>query len=127
MRVGYPPERQPNRRNSWRHATGFTAARRWHIEAVPRAHHAFLAVAERGMAATAVMSTAFLARPGLPPPPRVVAENAARRTGVEPERFPAPVRRSYWIAAHVGFGVVLAIAYELLPRPRSGVRFGVAA
>ena len=81
----------------------------------------------RGVAATILMSTSFLARPRLAPPPKVVSENVVRRLGLEPARLPGAVRHPGWLLAHLGFGVVLAFAHELSPRPRSGVGFGLAA
>jgi hypothetical protein len=73
------------------------------------------------------MSSSFLARPRLAPPPKVVAENVARRLGFEPASFPVLLRDPGWLLAHLGFGVGLALIHDLSPRPRSGIGFGVAA
>ena len=82
--------------------------------------------AARGAWATVVMSTGFLIRPRVPPPPQVVAENLARRVGVEPESLPALVRHAYWPLAHLGFGTTLGALRQLLPGGRGGVLYGVA-
>jgi len=79
----------------------------------------------RGTWATAVMTGAYLAQPRRPLPPQVVAENAARRAGIEAESLPGAVRTAYWLAAHVGFGATLGVLHERL-RPRSSVAFGAA-
>jgi hypothetical protein len=79
----------------------------------------------RGLAATVAMSSTFLARPRLPPPPMVVSENLARGADADPSGLATPARHAGWIAAHLGFGVSLSLAHELLPRPRSSVLFGV--
>jgi hypothetical protein len=73
------------------------------------------------------MSLSFLARPRLPPPPHVVARNVAQKTGIDAGDARPTLERLYWVAAHLGFGVALAAMHALLPRPRSGTRFGVAA
>jgi hypothetical protein len=81
----------------------------------------------RGVVATGVMSLSFLARPALYPPPRVVARNVARKAGVDIGDKPPALEHPYWAIAHLGFGVALGAIHALLPRPRSGTRFGIAA
>lgn len=80
----------------------------------------------RGLVATAAMSSSFLARPRLAPPPKVVSESLARNVELDPGGLAAPARHAGWIAAHAGFGVALSLTHALLPRPRSGVTFGAA-
>lgn len=80
-----------------------------------------------GVAATALMSLSFLARPRHAPPPKVVAFNVARAVGLDPDELPRPGQTAYWTAAHLGFGVTLATARTLVPGPRSGAGFGLGA
>lgn len=78
----------------------------------------------RGIRATAFMSVSFVLHPRLAPPPKVVAYSAARRLGISPEQLPRPVAEAYWIAAHVGFGISLAVARRLLPAGARGIPYG---
>jgi hypothetical protein len=78
----------------------------------------------RGIRATALMSASFVLHPRLAPPPKVVACSAARRLGISPEQLPRPLAEAYWIAAHVGFGISLAVARRLLPAGTGGIPYG---
>lgn len=79
-----------------------------------------------GVRATALMSASFLLHPHLRPPPQIVAYNAARAVGVEPERLSWSVRNAYWVAAHLAFGTTLTAARQLLPKPQSDVVYGLS-
>jgi hypothetical protein len=74
----------------------------------------------RGAAATALMSVPmavqWLAQPGVPPPPMVIAERLQRRFGLKPEARNPVLRHAAWLSAHFGFGVTLAVASRLWPR-----------
>ena len=77
------------------------------------------AAAARGAAATVAMSAPlaarWLARPGEAPPPMAVAENVQRTLGLEPKRYPRPLRHAAWLAAHLAFGSVIGAAAERWP------------
>jgi len=87
----------------------------------------------RGAAATVVMSAPMILRWALQrkaPPPQVVAENVQRRLGLEPARYPRPLRHAVWALAHLGFGATVGLAAALWPRRAttgpSAYSFGVA-
>jgi hypothetical protein len=85
-----------------------------------------LRAARRGAMATLAMSASFLVRPGLSPPPKLVAENIARRAAFEPDCLPSLIRQPAWSLAHVAFGSALAVLHDVAPRPRAGIPFGLA-
>jgi len=102
-------------------------ARRVHV---PRS---LIRAAGRGTAATAVMSVPMLVRSALqptPPPPQVVTENLQRRVGLEPTRYPRPLRHVVWGLAHLGFGTTLGLVAAAWPHQartrRSAYAFGAA-
>jgi hypothetical protein len=68
------------------------------------------------------MSVPMLVRGALssaPPPPQVVAENLQRRIGLEPKRYPRPLRHLIWGLAHLGFGTTLGVVASAWPRRAS--------
>ena len=79
----------------------------------------------RGIRATAFMSASFVLHPRRSPPPRVVVYSAARRLGISPEQLPRPLAEAYWMVAHFGFGISLAVACRLLPAATRGTPYGV--
>jgi hypothetical protein len=70
------------------------------------------------------MSVPMLARWAFqpePPPPQVVAKNLQRRAGLEPKRYPRPLRHLVWGFAHLGFGAMLGVLASAWPR-QAGTR-----